>query len=145
MAVDFRRQIGRNAVVLEEDDPAADVFVLGPGFPDFLVFHLPDARDLPHPLRRFLQDLERFPAERVDDALGQDGTDALDQAAGQEFLDSRPAGRKGGNEGFSLELPAEFRAHLPSPRHPEPLAGRKRRKFPDDREAFPAVGDKAED
>ncbi len=110
--------------------------MLGPGLLDLLELDRAHALDFLHPVRVARQDFQRFLAEFLDDPFGQDGPDALDQAAGQKLLDPFSPGREDGNEAVGLELRAELRVDLPPAVDLQPLARRHRRKRPDDDRLF---------
>ncbi len=132
LPVDLRGQIRRDAVLLEEDNQAADVLMLGPGSLDLPELDRADALDVFQALRALGQDVDRPGAEPGHDPRGEHGPDAPDEPGSQEFLD--PPGRcgKGQGEILDLELPAEAGIELPPALDLEHLprgkrAGRSRR------------------
>ena len=142
LAVDFVGQGRGDAVLLEEDDQVADIGVLGPGLPDVLELGRADARHFGHALRLFVQDVERPVAELGHDAGSQGRPDALDQPAGEIFLDALESRRQDRLEGLHLELRAEFGAGLPDARKLQPLAGGEGRKRAHDGDLLSVVDGK---
>ena len=75
-------------MLLEKDDQVAYLLMFGPGFLDLAQLAPADAFDLAEFIRGFGDRVYGFFAEIFNDSLGQDRTDALDEARGEESFHS---------------------------------------------------------
>ena len=99
-----------------------------------------DARDLPQPRGLGLDGVEHLVAERRDELLRVDRTDAPDHAGAEVFLDPLDGRRRRRLQEMRLELQAVGAVVDPFPARRDPLAGGDRRGLTDHRHqvALPA-------
>ena len=106
--VDAHRPARADAVGVEEHHDFADDFLLGPRFLNAMAALRPDAVHVLQPGGLLLDDVENLLAEFYDQLLGVNGTNALNHAAAQIFLDALLRGRRSAVEHVSAELEAKL-------------------------------------
>lgn len=115
LLVDPHGKKGADAVGLQKHHHFPDGAVLGPGLADHAQLLFGDPGHLDKALDLFLEDVEGFFLEVLDDFLGRLGADALDQARAEVFLQSRGGGRLSFHRRRGPELPAVLGIHGPGP------------------------------
>ncbi len=130
-----------DAVGLQEDHDRADLLLLVPGLLDHPDPLRADPLDLGELLDIALDDVEGLLLEPLDDPLGHDRADPLDQPRAEVFLDP---GDRGGDGAFAeddLELLAVLGMAAPFALHREDLAGGGVDDMADDGDQFLAAVD----
>jgi len=110
-------------VPLQEQHHLFDLLLLDPGIADHPGAVLAHAGHLQHAPGRAVEDVERFGAEVLDDALGGDRPHAFDHAAAQVALDRLDAGGPDLRHRVGAELPPEFGVRGPFAFQADALAG----------------------
>jgi len=140
LLVDLDRQMGGDAVAVEEDHHILDGPLLFPGLDDVVDALAADAQHFAQPLRVLVDDIQRFRAETVDDALGHDLAHAAHHAGAEIALDPLDRCRNRLLAQLHLELAAVFCVIKPLPGQLQPLARVDLRQIADDSSQRLAVG-----
>ena len=111
--VDLDGEAGVDAVALQEQHHLLDGFLLVPGAGDGLGALGADAQHFTDTLRRVIEHVQRLQPELLDDAIGRDGTDALDEAGAEILFQTFDGGRQDLLAFFGAELLAVLRVRDP--------------------------------
>lgn len=106
--VDFDGEVGADAVPMEEEHDVFDLFLLEPGGFDLGGAFGADVGDFAQAVGVVFDDVEGVRAEGGDDAVGEFGADAFDEAGAEVAADGVYGGGEGLFADFDLELVAVF-------------------------------------